>query len=351
MTRRRWVLSLLMINLLLAVAACSKEPAPLPTLPAATPTFTPFPSSTAPALLPTATASPTPSLRAEPTRPSSSPSPNPTTTQPTLGPALTEVQFALDVEPQTGELVFPAHEFVFGITRVYVRFDYQGLGDVTEAQSTWYLNENLVASGVMTWDGGDTGAYIIWAENSEGLERGEWRWEFAVDGVALGGGAFSVGGEPRYTKPAWGLALDPPMTWEVASEEENFVTFASPDQQQALALRVAPLANGLTETVAVALTTTITFDLAPFQQEHPDIEVVDTQDVTVSGQEALLQEARYVDTERGEQVLYIVSTLHAGAAYNVWMLGPADSADMLHELLLTTLRSIRLDEGRTTNDE
>jgi hypothetical protein len=254
------------------------------------------------------------------------------------------VQFALDVDSQTGELIFPANEFVFGITRVYVRFDYQGLRDVTEAQSTWYLNENLVTAGVMTWDGGDAGAYIIWAENSEGLERGEWRWEFAVDGVPLGDGAFTVGGEPRYTKPAWGLALDPPMTWEVASEEENFVTFSSPDQQQALALRVAPLATGLTETATVELTTTITFDLAPFQQEHPDIEVVDTQDVTVSGKEALLQEARYVDQERGEQVLYIVSTLHAGAAYNVWMLGPADSADVLHALLLTTLRSIRLDE-------
>ena len=130
------------------------------------------------------------------------------------------------------------------------------------------------------------------------------------------------------------------MTWQIASEEENFVTFSSPDQQQALALRVSPLAAGPTETVTNTLTETVAADLATFRQDHPDAEVVATQDVTMSGKKALMQEARYTDQESGERVLYMVSALHAGSAYNLWMLGPADSADVLQALLVVTLRSI-----------
>lgn len=335
MTKRRWVFFLVIGLLLTALLACGKKQTPQPQ-PQLQPTPRLFPSSTLPPpITPTslpATATLTPTLAA----------PTLTATALTSTPAITEVQFALDVD-QTGQLIYPANAFVFGVTRVYVRFDYQGLGDVTQAQSLWYLNDNRVISGTLAWDGSRAGTYIIWAEDPNGLGRGEWRWEFVVDGVPLGGGAFTIGGEPRYANPAWGLSMDPPTTWKVASEEENFVTFSSPDQQQALALRVAPLAAELTETVATALTQTIAADLALFQQDHPDAEVVATDDeVTMSGKKALLKQVRYTDQASGEQILYIVSAIHAGSVYNLWMLGPADSADVLQTLLHATLRSIRL---------
>ena len=344
MTKRHWILFLAMSLLLAAAPACSKKQSPQPQ-PQSTPVLaagaaspTPSPPATPTRPLPTATVTPSPTP----------PTPSPTATLSAHEPAVTDVQFALDVD-QAGQLIYPGDTFVFGVTRMFVRFDYQGLEDVTEAQSMWYLNDNRVISGTLAWDGGDAGAYIIWAEDRTGLGRGQWRWEFEVDGISLGGSAFTIGGEPRYANPAWGLSMDPPMTWQIASEEENFVTFSSPDQQQALALRVSPLAAGLTETVTTntltetvtnTLTETVAADLATFRQDHPDAEVVATQDVTMSGKKALMQEARYTDQESGERVLYMVSALHAGSAYHLWMLGPADSADVLQALLVVTLRSI-----------
>jgi hypothetical protein len=248
------------------------------------------------------------------------------------GMTLTDVQFALDVD-QTGQLIYPATEFVFGVTRIYVRFAYQGLGDVTEVESTWYLNENPVVSGTLVWDGGDAGNEVIWMEDPNGIERGQWLWELTVDGAPLGGGVFTIGGEPRYVNAAWGLSFDPPVTWQLESEEEDFVTFSSPDQRRALALRVAPETAGLTETV--------TADLALFQTNHPEAEVVATQDVTVGGAKAILQQVRYTDQGSGDQLLYIVSSLHARSAYTLWVLGPAEEAATLQAFLITTLRSIR----------
>lgn len=332
MSRQRYFA---IVSVLLLVMACSKEsprPSGAPTPP---PSPTPFPTSTTPPLQPTHTPTPTPTQVP----------PSPTVPPTPPGPSVTNVQFALDVD-EYGQLIYPGEAFVFGVTLVYVRFDYRGLGDVKEAQSTWYLNDNVLTSGVMTWDGGDAGAYILWAQDPAGLGRGEWRWEFAVGDAVIGSGAFSVGGEPSYANPAWGLALDQPTTWKIVSEEKNFVTFSSPDQQQALALHVIPLAAGLTETLALsaslALTQALAADLATFQQSYPDLQVVESQDVTISGEKALLQEARYADPESGEQVLYIASTLYAGSAYNVWMVGPADGNDVLRALLMATLRSIRL---------
>jgi hypothetical protein len=215
------------------------------------------------------------------------------------------------------------------------------------------LNENVLTLGLMTWDGGDAGAYVLWAQDSTGIDKGEWRWEFAVDDGVIGSGSFTIGGPPSYANPAWGLALDQPATWKIVSEEKNFVTFTSPDQQQALALHVLPLAAGLTETLALsgslALTQALAADLESFQQSYPDLQVVESKDVTISGKKALLQQARYADPEGGERVLYIASTLFADSAYNVWMVGPADGDDLLRELLMATLRSIRL-TGQTKDE-
>jgi hypothetical protein len=245
---------------------------------------------------------------------------------------VTDVAFALDVSP-SGALVFPASEFVYGVTRVYVRFSYQGLGALEEIESRWYLNDNLISTGLLAWDGGDQGDYLIWIEDPNGLGRGEWRWELVTAGEPLGGDAFVVGGEPRYVNPDWGISLDPPAAWEIASEQASFVTFSGPDERVALALRVAPAEGGL-EDVAAA-------DLEIIQTDHPGAELVTAEPVTMSGAQALLQQLRYDDPERHQESLFVVSALRAGVSYSLFLVGPADQEATLKRLLGTTLHSIR----------
>jgi len=265
-----------------------------------------------------------------------------TATVPASG--LTDVRFALEVD-ETGQLVFPATEFLHGITRVYVGFGYRGLGDVTEVRTKWYLNENLVSSGTLDWDGGEAGIYVIWVEDPEGLGRGQWKWELVAiqraggreDDTLLGGGAFTIGGEPSYVNQAWGVSFDPPGSWEVTSERADFAAFSSPDQRQALALRAIPEAIDLAQVSSA--------ELALFQEDHPEAQVVMTGDITMSGEEALLQQVRYEDLEGGEQLLFIVSALHDGASYSLWVLGPADDVATLKRLLVVTLRSIQFMDG------
>ena len=78
---------------------------------------------------------------------------------------------------------------------------------------------------------------------------------------------------------------------------------------------------------------------------NPEAEVVTTEDVTMNGEGALLQQVRYVDQEGGEDVLFIVSALHAGSAYSLWMLGPADEITVLRTLMMAALHSIRFSTG------
>ena len=279
---------------------------------------------------PTATVTVPISARATVT--SSTVPPTLTVTAPTSGPALVEAQFALDVE-QNGQPVFPATEFVFGVTRVYVRFVYQGLGDAENVESVWYQNENPVSTGNLTWDGGDAGTYIIWIEDPNGLGRGEWRWELVVGDAVLEGGAFIVGGAPRHVNEDWGLSFDPPTSWTIESENPNYVTFSSPDQGRGIALRYIPQAIELSESAAA--------ELALFLEDHPAAEVVAEEEATMYGEAAVLQHVRYPDQERGEQVLFIATALHAGSTYSLWVLGPSDDVSTLKTLLTSTLRSIR----------
>jgi hypothetical protein len=322
MAKRRWLFFILTASLLLTIVlSCGKEQPPQPT-----------PTSSPAAVLATpATPSPTATFTLVPL-PSDTPLPTST--------ALPEVQFALDVD-ETGQLIFPATEFVFGVTRIYVRFVYQDLADVTQIRSVWYLNQNPVVSGTFDWDGGDAGAYVMWMEDLNGVGRGQWRWELTavqrtrdvVDAAPLVSGAFTISGEPRYTQTTWGLSFDPPPMWKTESEMDELVTFSSPDRVGALALRVTSATVGLTGTAAL--------DLAPFEADYPDAKVVATEQVTMNGEAAILQQLRYTDQQSGDQVLYIVSALHGDRAYSLWMLGPAEADTRLRELLLPTLRSIR----------
>ncbi len=341
MTKRRWVVCVWLVGLVTASAvACSRDQGPQ-----ATPTRPP-----ALTLLPADTPTPHIPTRVLATAVAAAPR-IPTPTAPLSGPALTDVRFALEVD-EAGGLVFPATEFVQGVTRVYVRFSYQELGDVAQVESKWYLNENRISSGKMAWDGDAEGDYVIWIEDPDGLGRGQWRWEMIADSNVLGGGTFAIGGGPGYSNEAWGVSFDPPPTWELASERDSFVTFSSPDQRQAVALRVAPATGKLSKSAAA--------DLALFRVDHPEAEVVGTEEVTMNGKAALLQQIRYVDqgaTESGsedqesggeessEQLLFVVSAIHADSAYSLWVLGPADGAGELKRLLAASLLSVRFMAG------
>jgi hypothetical protein len=113
---------------------------------------------------------------------------------------------------------------------------------MSEVRTLWYLNENLVSAGKLAWDGGESGDYIIWVEDPNGLGRGQWRWELSVDGNSLGGGAFTIGGSPGYVNAGWGVSFDPPLGWIIETESEDFVSFSSRDRRYAVALRVAAAA-------------------------------------------------------------------------------------------------------------
>jgi hypothetical protein len=243
-----------------------------------------------------------------------------------------DVQFALEVD-QDRQLVFPATDFTYGVTRVYLRFTYRGLEDVSEVRTLWYLNENLVSAGKLAWDGGESGDYIIWVEDPNGLGRGQWRWELSVDANSLGGGAFTIEGSPGYVNAGWGVSFDPPLGWIVETESEDFVSFSSRDRRYAVALRVAAAAADLAEASAA--------DVALFQRDHPEAQVITAEETTMNGEKALLQQLRYTDQRTGEGVLFVVCAFQAGSAYSLWVLGPAEDTAALKTTLATTLHSIR----------
>jgi hypothetical protein len=150
----------------------------------------------------------------------------------------------------------------------------------------------------------------------------------------LGGGVFTIGGEPRYVNEDWGLSFDPPVNWKIEAESAEYITFASPDRRRALALRVALGGADLVETSDS--------DLALFQEDHPEAEIVATEEVTMSGNSAFFSQMRYDDEESGEQVLFVVSAVHSGSVYSLWMLGPQADAEGLKTQFFAALRSIRL---------
>jgi hypothetical protein len=322
MAKRGLVLAVVILGLVGSVAsACGQNPAAQPS-----PTAT-----SAVAAAPTATLVP-----ATPTHPATAtaaqPPDTPTVPATPSGPAVAAIQFALDVD-DAGDLVFPASTFVFGVTQVYVRFEYRAFGDVTDVKSNWYLNGNLASSGRLAWDGGDAGAYILWLEDPQALGRGEWRWELLADDQVLGAATFSVGEGPLFVKESWRFGFDPPTNWNKESDKESFVTFSSPDKRQALAVHVVPASGDLAAAAEASL--------ALFRQEHADAEVVAAEETTMNGEAAQLQQIRYDAGESGPHVLFIVPAAHGDSAYSLWLLGPAEQESELNMLLTTTLYSVR----------
>jgi hypothetical protein len=89
------------------------------------------------------------------------------------------------------------------------------------------------------------------------------------------------------------------------------------------------------------LVNTTDSDLALFQEDHPEAEVVATEEVTMGGNSAFFSQVRYEDEESGKQVLFVVSAVHSGSVYSLWMLGPQDDTEALKTQFFAALRSIR----------
>jgi hypothetical protein len=120
----------------------------------------------------------------------------------------------------------------------------------------------------------------------------------------------------------------------MTSETESFVTFSSPNEEQAVAIYVAEDAPGL-EYAAAA-------NLAVFREEHPEAEVVAREEAVMNGKEGLLQQVRYGDSQQvGGRTLFVVTAINHGSAFSLWVLGPTESEAALKTLLTNTLRSIR----------
>ena len=337
MKKRRWLLAVLVVGLVVTSGVtCNTEKRPSDT-PARQPTLTSSPQPVSTTL---------PATSVGPSTTTATTSPAPTATAEPIGWALTDVQFAIDID-QTGELVFPDTEFPLGVTRVYVRFAYEDLGEMGQVESRWYLNDNPVSSSALAWDGGAEGDYVMWIETPEGLGNGQWKWELTADTDVLGGGGFTIGRGPSYVNETWGIGFDPPLAWEQATEQNSFVTFSSADEANGVALMATPGAADLSDTAAT--------HLALFHTDHPDAAIVSTAETTMNGRPALLQEVRYAEAVSGdlesdtpetiEHILFIVSAINAGTGYSLWVLGPAEGETELKELMTAARLSVQFLAG------
>ncbi|RMF32119.1 MAG: hypothetical protein D6759_08930, partial [Chloroflexi bacterium] len=110
----------------------------------------------------------------------------------TMGPAIANVAFSLDVTPDA-QPIEPATTFTTDATEVYASFDYSGFEGVREVYSVWLLNGEPEVSGVIRWDEATpTGRTYIYLQYEDGIPAGEWEWALYVGDVYLGGGTFTV---------------------------------------------------------------------------------------------------------------------------------------------------------------
>jgi DNA-directed RNA polymerase subunit RPC12/RpoP len=81
--------------------------------------------------------------------------------------------------------------FPYGITEVYVFFDYANLGAETDVESTWLRDGQTEASGAVDLPQ-ESGDYRIRFYNDEPLLAGNYEWQLTVAGTKAAGGSFSI---------------------------------------------------------------------------------------------------------------------------------------------------------------
>ncbi len=82
--------------------------------------------------------------------------------------------------------------FSFGITEVYVFFDYQGFDDVTEIGSSWLRDGLVDTAGTLDWTGQDSGTHWIRLHDDEPLPAGDYEWQLRVAEEDLAAGSFRI---------------------------------------------------------------------------------------------------------------------------------------------------------------
>lgn len=123
--------------------------------------------------------------------------------------------------------------FPYGITEVYVFFDYDGFEDVTEIESTWLRDGEVYASGSLDWTGQDSGTHRIRFFDDKPLATGNYEWQLDIAGADVAGGSF------RIQEPLLFEDFDDPLSgWSEDSDDNSakgyrdgayFINVSAPD--------------------------------------------------------------------------------------------------------------------------
>lgn len=326
MRLRYWMCALFCLILAACRTIPEYTPTPIlvPTVPP--PTMVPLPS------IPPATAATD--------LPPASPVPDAGSTSLITGPVVTQVQFALALD-ENNQPIYPADEFVFGVTRVYVSVDYVGLGEIDQLESVWSLEGTPFIASPFEWGEGESGAsqLVLYLEDPLGIRRGDWTWELKSGGEVLGAGAFRISGEPVYFNETWGLSFDPPPGWAINSETDNMASFGSPNQDFGLVLRVSPVAtDGPTEAQEAAAV-----DLALLQQTYTEALTVGITPTQFIGLPAVLSQIRFSDGS-GPKVVWVISAADQENHYSLWMLSDVAKGDLGRQILQSVALGVRLQD-------
>ncbi len=321
----------------LALAACQSTPNPTSTpvlVPTTQPPIAPLTVEPAPATVTTAPL-PSPTSLAEAT-----PSPPSSPTPVVVGPTVTRVQFALDLD-ENNQPVYPAERFVFGVTRIYVVADYAGLDGIEQLESVWSLEGVPFIASPFEWAEAepDAGRLILYLEDPMGVRRGQWTWQLKSGDEVLGEGGFRISGEPGYVNQTWGLSFDPPSGWYKNSEIENLVSYASPDEDYGLLVRVDEVGEaGPTEAEQAAA-----LDLDLWQQTYTQAHTVSLTPTQLSRLPAILSQIRF-RAEDSPKVVWVVSAVGGDKHYSLWLLSDVAQADWGRQILQSVARGVRLDD-------
>lgn len=152
------------------------------------------------------------------------PQPTPTATLPALaGPSFSNIFFAAGVT-DAGEPVDVAVDFPPETTIVYAFASYEGMTDLAECDSVWYLDGQEIWRDAFQWGVGESGqTAIAHVEGEGGLPSGGYDWELYVEGDLAVSGSFTVQGavaallEDDFSDPGSG--------WEVGDYDTGSVGY------------------------------------------------------------------------------------------------------------------------------
>jgi len=165
MINKKWIVALAAV-LVLPALACSFSM----DLVGETPVPSPVPPTVAPTKVPT--------------------QPTPTTLP--AGPSFSNLFFAAGVTG-AGEPIDVASDFPAGTALIYAFASYEGMTDLAQCESVWYLDDQEIWRDAFQWGVGESGqTAIAHIEGEDGLPSGSYDWELYVEGELAMRGSFSV---------------------------------------------------------------------------------------------------------------------------------------------------------------